>query len=235
MSENRTLRVMTSETIEAIDQIVAEAVVENGFSAYAGGMLTGPMAHSSQPFYFMNWPESWLKIYAERGFLRKDPAPRWTIISGAPASWTEIVATLPPKDPGHEVFTEAIKHGYREGLVVPVRTRNGALGVVSAGGDRDTLRPEEMAPLVALFTAALLRADALVGASRQPKASPLTLRERECASLMVQGLGDAQIAFALGISTETVRFHLDNARKRLGARTRAQLAALAAGYTGQND
>lgn len=224
---------MASPSIEAIDRLMAETVAQYGLSAYAGGMVTGPIAHSSLPLYFMNWPESWLKIYAERGWISKDPAPRWALISGAPVAWTEIVATLPPNDPGHEVYAEAIKYGYREGLVVPIRTHHGSLGLVSSGGDRGKLAPEEVSVLAAFFTAALLRAEALEGANRTPTPSFLTLRERECASLLVQGFTDAQSAIALGISTETVRFHLDNARRKLGARTRAQLAVIAAGIPGK--
>ena len=230
---NLALEVTTLGSLEAIDQLIAQTVAPYGLSAYAGGMVTGPIAHSALPLYFMNWPESWQKIYAERGWISKDPAPRWALISGAPVAWTEIVATLPRNDPGHEVYAEAIKYGYREGLVVPVRTSNGSLGLVSAGGDRGKLQPEEVAVLAAFFTAALLRAEALVGTTRQPTPNPLTLRERECTSLLVQGFTDAQMAIALGISTDTVRFHLDNARGKLGARTRAQLAVIAAGIPGK--
>lgn len=225
--------VMTLESIEAIDSLIAATVAEYGLSAYAGGMVTGPIAHSDRPFYFFNWSESWLKLYDERGYLRKDPAPRWAIISGAPVAWTDLVATLPPNDPGREVYAEAIRYGYREGLVVPVRTQSGALGLVSSGGDRERLQPDEIATLSGFFAAALHRAADLAGPSRHPTPSPLTLRERECTSLLLQGLGDGQIATALGISTDTVRFHLDNARRRLGARSRAQLAAIAAGNAGQ--
>jgi DNA-binding CsgD family transcriptional regulator len=210
-------------------------VARFGLSAYAGGMITGPIAHSNRPFYFFNWTESWLRIYDARGYLRKDPAPRWAIISGAPVAWTDIVATLPPNDPGREVYAEAIQHGYREGLVVPVRTLSGALGLVSSGGDRGRLVPEEIVELASFFTAALQRAEILTGTSLVPTPSPLTLREREVTSLLVQGLGDGQIATALGISTETVRFHMDNARKKFGARSRSQLAAIAAGSAGVPD
>lgn len=231
--QNLALEVMALDSLQAIDRLLAESVGQFGLSSYAGGMVTGPVAHSVLPVYFMNWPESWQKIYAERGWISKDPAPRWALVSGAPVAWTEIVATLPRNDPGREIYAEAIKYGYREGLVVPVRTGDGSLGLVSAGGDRGKLAPEEVTVLAAFFTAALLRAETLVGASRTPTPNPLTLRERECTSLLMQGFADAEMADALGISTDTVRFHLDNARSKLGARTRAQLAVIAAGIPSQ--
>ncbi len=54
----------------------------------------------------------------------------------------------------------------------------------------------------------------------------LTSREREVASLVVQGLSSAAIALRLGLSAHTVRKHRSNLMARLGVQHRAQLAAL---------
>jgi DNA-binding CsgD family transcriptional regulator len=232
-TQDATLRVAAAETIDEINAALGEIAAAYRFSAYAGGMVTGPIAHSNQPFFFSNWSDYWIRLYAERGYLQKDAIPRWAVISGAPVRWSALKKTLPPNDPGHEVFATATAHDYHEGLVVPVRTLSGALGLISWAGDREDLTDAEVFALHPLCTAAILRAEALTLKVRVPTLSPLTLRERECTSLLVQGLADAQIGTALGISTETVRFHLDNARKKLKARSRAQLAAIAAGTTGK--
>jgi PAS domain S-box-containing protein len=55
----------------------------------------------------------------------------------------------------------------------------------------------------------------------------LTPREREVLSLVALGHTSAQIADQLFISTETVRTHVRNAMAKTGARTRAQLVAMA--------
>jgi PAS domain S-box-containing protein len=55
----------------------------------------------------------------------------------------------------------------------------------------------------------------------------LTPREREVLSLVAFGHTSAQIAEQLVISTETVRTHVRNAMAKTGARTRAQLVAMA--------
>jgi len=227
------LDIAACDSVDAIARIVEQTSTAYGMSASAGGMVTGPIAHSDQPFFFTNWPDFWLQLYAERGYLQKDPIPRWAIVSGAPTAWSDLLPSLPHNDPGHDVFAVAAQYGYREGLVVPVRSFTGALGLVSAGGDRGRLAPAEVLDLHQVFTAAILRAETLTLPHRVPTASPLTLRERECTSLLVQGFGDQQIAATLGISAETVRFHLDNARRKLGARSRAQLAAIAAGSAGK--
>jgi LuxR family quorum sensing-dependent transcriptional regulator len=53
----------------------------------------------------------------------------------------------------------------------------------------------------------------------------LTARERDCLAFMADGRRDREISDLLGISEQTVRFHIDNARRKLGAANRAQAIA----------
>jgi LuxR family transcriptional regulator, quorum-sensing system regulator BjaR1 len=53
----------------------------------------------------------------------------------------------------------------------------------------------------------------------------LTTRERDCLAYVADGYTDAQIAMLLEISESTVRFHLTNARTKLGAVNRTQAVA----------
>jgi PAS domain S-box-containing protein len=55
----------------------------------------------------------------------------------------------------------------------------------------------------------------------------LTRREREILSLVALGHTSSEIAAQLMISTQTVRTHVSNAMAKTGARTRAQLVAMA--------
>ena len=57
--------------------------------------------------------------------------------------------------------------------------------------------------------------------------SKLSVREREVLTLLALGDGGEQIAAHLFISPETVRTHIQNARQKLGAATRAHAIALA--------
>ena len=53
----------------------------------------------------------------------------------------------------------------------------------------------------------------------------LTERERDCLAFVAEGRTDWEIAALLGISESTARFHLNNARRKLGAVTRSQAVA----------
>jgi DNA-binding NarL/FixJ family response regulator len=54
--------------------------------------------------------------------------------------------------------------------------------------------------------------------------SPLTHRQQELARLVAQGLTNREIAHRLGISVFTVRHHVSNIMRKLGVRSRAQIA-----------
>lgn len=60
--------------------------------------------------------------------------------------------------------------------------------------------------------------------------SKLTARERDCLRWLATGLRNEQIANRLGIKVVTVEFHIQNARRKLKAKTREQALVLAFNY-----
>jgi DNA-binding response OmpR family regulator len=71
----------------------------------------------------------------------------------------------------------------------------------------------------------------LAGVARNeiwPKLTQLNDREAEILTWAARGKTSAQIAEMLGLSKRTIDFHLDNAREKLGARTRTEAVVKAA-------
>jgi LuxR family quorum sensing-dependent transcriptional regulator len=217
-------RLRGSGSVDALARRFANAVAPLGMTASASGMVSGQRALSDQPFHFTNWPAAWIDTYQARGFVRIDLIPRWAIVSGEPVSWSDVLARFAPSDPGWEVVRAARAAGFHEGFVTPVRTRTGALGLVAvAGGERPPFQLQERIFLQVVSAAALMRAEALMAPGRAVS-SPFTLREQECVALLRQGFTDAEIGAALGVALTTVRAHLQNARRKAGARNRVELA-----------
>ena len=73
----------------------------------------------------------------------------------------------------------------------------------------------------------LLRSPPPIGAGFRPVRSPLTSREWEILDLLCAGHATDRIAEELVISTETVRTHLKNLMRKLGATSRADVIASA--------
>ena len=82
-------------------------------------------------------------------------------------------------------------------------------------------------PAITPATAARIIDEFLHTPSANPQASRLTDRELEVLLLVTAGLRNREIAVELGISENTVKFHLKNIVEKLHALNRADLAARA--------
>lgn len=129
--------------------------------------------------------------------------------------------------PALALAREAVAAGHRLGLL---RT------LVDAGtGTRAVLRAlaaqEPLDPVLAFYVERLLRARAAApqagagAAAAAPAAQPLTEREHEVLALLAQAMPNKRIALVLGVSPETVKYHLKNIYGKLGVLTRDQAVA----------
>jgi DNA-binding CsgD family transcriptional regulator len=57
------------------------------------------------------------------------------------------------------------------------------------------------------------------------KGGPLSARERDCLIYVAQGMSDADVAAKLAIAPSTAHFYIEKAKRKLGAKTRAQAVA----------
>lgn len=220
--------------MEELSAAVMSAIEPFGMTAAASGLVSGTRAASPRPFHFVNWPDEWVSVYLAEQFLLIDPIPRWARNSGRPVSWGELFRVLPERDPGRKVIAAGARFGFTGGFVVPLRSGDNSLGLVSFGGVREDFSPRERILLTLIAVNIFAAADRIVHGGEIGQAAPiLTAREIECLALMVRGHSDADIGTLLGLSIRTVRFHLGNARRKFHVNTRTHLAAVAVaqGYT----
>ncbi len=94
------------------------------------------------------------------------------------------------------------------------------LGFAARELDGDQARSVHMAGL--MLTERLIE---LAAPRPAPAGHNLTPRELECMAFVADGKTEWEISVILGLSESTVRFHADNARRKLGAVNRAQAIA----------
>jgi DNA-binding CsgD family transcriptional regulator len=198
-----------------------------GLTGTSCGEVSGPRMANGNPFYFFDWAQDWVGLYTQEHFVATDPVPRWARVSTKPTTWQGLLQFLPPRDPAHRIFDACREFRITDGVIVPVKLGE-VTGVVSMGCDRDGFAPHERAFLEVVAAATMMRAVSIVA---KPPPTQLdqgvTKRELDCLALLVRGSSDRDIAAKLGISQTTVRFHLENARRKTGATSRTHLAALA--------
>ena len=123
--------------------------------------------------------------------------------------------------PYWEALSEA---GIGEALCATSYGARGAIASLHLGFPQAEFAPEEA---LALQLAGLVLTERLLGwGLPEPDPEPrLTRRERDSIALVAEGKTDWEIAVILGVSEATARFHVDNARRKLGAVNRAQAVA----------
>jgi len=110
-----------------------------------------------------------------------------------------------------------------ETLIVPVANGSAAKGVAVLSGDKPDFSPVSRSLVQVATETAFDRARALPTGDPGPSvASLLSPRETAILSWAAAGKTDADIGGLLKISARTVRFHTDNAKRKLRVTTRIQ-------------
>lgn len=219
-------------TPQEVGAALVAALSGFGLRHYAIGGMPTPSDPNPTSFMFHNWPEDWSRLYFERNFAAIDPVPRAAMSCAMPLTIGELRAGkagfLPaPEADAYFDLAEAVVGG--KGLIVPIAGPRGYHGIAALVGTREDFTSAERAALHVLAIYAHCRLLDLFGVSEQSAGPQLSAREVEVLRLARQGLADEAMAQSIGISTRTVRFHFENARRKLGARTRAEALITAVG------
>lgn len=132
----------------------------------------------------------------------------------------------PKDDPGFAPYWEALSEArIGDALCATSYGASGAISSVHLGFDR----PSFDAPVAkAIQFAGLMLTERLLGltAPEEDETPALTRREHDSLALVADGKTDWEISVILNVSEATARFHVDNARRKLGAVNRAQAVAI---------
>lgn len=172
-------------------------------------------------FYFGNWSTEWKQTYLESVFPQ-DPIVQEARRRLSPFTWEELQTDDDFGGVWRETFTKGREHGWVGGFAVPIHGPGGYVGLMSYAGTERRWSASEKAVLVAVAHAAHERGRSLYrpeGDSRLPK---LTTRERQVMRWIANGKTDTEIAAILSLSATTVHSYAEQAKRKLGARTRSQ-------------
>jgi DNA-binding CsgD family transcriptional regulator len=210
-------------TLENFTESFDKAVRRLGFTGFAIGSIS--MMDDPGKLFSVRWP-GWIEHYAVNGFVHEDIVIDQTARSLEPFTWMDLRNRRP--DEGTRVFEECSRFGWPDGFTVPVDGPDARRGLVSLAAPAllSSLTASERAELVTLSLSAYRQAFALAMDHRRPSRR-LSPREREALAHVSRGREDAEIALLMSISTSTAHAHVERAKRRLGASTRAHAVALA--------
>jgi DNA-binding CsgD family transcriptional regulator len=172
-------------------------------------------------FYFGNWSDEWTGVYLEKVFA-DDPLVHEARRRMSPFTWSELWDEGDLPQAVRDVIEMGRQRGWEEGLAVPIHGPGGYLGLASFAGGAVTLSATDRALLLALAHAAHQRGKALYGGQADAAAIRLTRRELQTMRWVSRGKTDAQIGAILKLSATTVHYYVEQAKRKLGVRSRSQ-------------
>jgi LuxR family transcriptional regulator, quorum-sensing system regulator BjaR1 len=177
-------------------------------------------------FHIIEWPEKFRKLYHAVNMVERDPVVEGLRYFREPFTWTDMRRQRMLNKGEIETLRIVGQHGWRDGLVVPVARGGTCYGLVSVVG-RALLLSAQSRTHLSLASECLLARIRSLGPPDTFPAPPSGLTPREVSALRLVALGytDADIAQSMGISQITAHQHVEGARKRLQARSRASMVA----------
>jgi DNA-binding CsgD family transcriptional regulator len=191
-----------------------------GLPTLMAGALTVRGEKVAGRFYFGNWPHEWTTLYLEKVFA-EDPLVHEARRRMVPFTWSELWAEGDLPQPVREIIELGRKRGWLEGFAVPIHGPGGYLALVSFAGGAVCLSAMDRSLLLALAHAAHQRGKALYGGGVEQPVK-LTRRELQTMRWVSRGKTDAQIAAILKLSATTVHYYVEEAKRKLGVRSRSQ-------------
>ncbi|MER8457719.1 LuxR family transcriptional regulator [Mesorhizobium sp. M1300] len=183
------------------------------------------------PAMMLNYPDEWLKRYFEMGYDRIDPIIKTSRQRTSAIRWSDVYNDANTTEDERRVFDEAATFGLRSGISVPLHGPQGSFAVMSFAQSRD--HGLQNRTITYLELAALhfhLRVAELGNLSGTEEIPELSTRERECILWTARGKSSWEIGKILGISVNTVNFHIKNVLRKLETSSRTVAAIKAANF-----
>ncbi|MDR2857695.1 MAG: LuxR family transcriptional regulator [Novosphingobium sp.] len=220
-------RLWAAASLDALREALVQGAAQTGFEYVAlvrHGRLPGRL---EQDRIVTNCHADLVDAYLARRLHAFDPVHDAAQRIERPFTWDEIPDLVTLEDRQIDMLNEARMHGLVHAVTVPLRVPGEPVSSCSfmSSSPVDT-SPDLLAALEVMAFYGFMAALLLHHCEHPSTRSPLTRREAECTALVAQGKTDWEAGKILGIGHATVKYHVDQAKRRYRVYKRAHLVAL---------
>ncbi len=215
-----------SKTTASVVSQFERMIGDLGFHAYIMAGIPTSRQSLEQLTVANGWPAQWFELYNRENLSSVDPVPRHCFNTLNAFEWKDAPYDRERDQLAHRVMTRARDFRLHEGFCVPIHYDD-ATGAISIAGERPYLDPETKSALhlMSVFTHGRLRTLA--------KPNTATVRRRltdtEAEILRWAALGKTawETSQILHISERNVRWHLEEAQRKLMTKNKTAAVAVA--------
>lgn len=170
----------------------------------------------------LNFPSAWEQQYRDNEYHRIDPVFQFAHLAGTPFYWDDLPRLMVLTPEQKKMMAEAAAAGLVHGVSVPLYGPRGGVALISFAAGK--LLPSSgtclgvLNALAGQFHLAYMRF--APAEEVQDPCPQITRRERECLRWIARGKSSADIAAILGISENTVNFHIKKLLAKLDVHSR---------------
>jgi LuxR family quorum sensing-dependent transcriptional regulator len=215
-----------SETTASVISQFERMIGNLGFHAYIMAGIPTSGQSLKQLTMANGWPAEWFELYDRENLSAVDPVPRHCFNTLNPFEWKDAPYDRERDLPAHRVMTRACDFRFNEGFCIPIHYDD-ATGAISIAGERPYLDPETKSALhlMSVFTHGRLRT--------LSRSSPIASRRRlsdieaEVLRWAARGKTAWETSQILHISERNVRWHLEEAQRKLMTKNKTATVAMA--------
>jgi len=221
--------------VDAIEASVSRASVISQFERIIGdlgfhGYIMAGIPRSDQSLaqttIANGWPPEWFDLYDRKNFCAADPIPRHCLNTLNPFEWRDATYDREHDPAAHKVMMRARDFGFDQGFCIPIHYDD-ATGGVSIAGERPYLDAETKSALHLMGVFAHGRLRAMSRATSSASARKLTPVEAEVLRWAARGKTAWETGQILGLSERNVRWHLEEAQRKLMTKNKTATVAVA--------
>ncbi len=218
-------------TLDDILSLLTERISGLGFTHFAYWLLWPPEG-ARQPLCITNYPDDWAEYYLNENYASHDYVGRYAAKSTLPFVWNKLVAERQLTQQQQKIFHEGQDAGLKAGATVPIHGPGAAKATFSVSADMpdkdfEKLFSQHRHEVHLMATYAHEKIIGLGLHKPLDNAINLTPREIEVLTWAAKGKSRWEISIILAISEETVKAHLENTRRKLGASNTTHAIAIA--------
>jgi len=226
-------RIACASSLVELGSEIVRVARHLGFAHYLYGARVQLPNGDNLQYIYSGYPEDWMGTYLSENYVAIDPVVDHCFFqnSNVPLLWTEDVFDTHER----KAFWEAAQgHGVGSGLSVPIRGSRGEVALFSVANPekgRDALAHQVHTAgtmyLLGSYVHEAIRRLVYTPEQVALHTPELTPREIECLKWWVAGKSAWEIAQILSVSERTIRFHLDNVKRKFGARGKTEVISKA--------
>jgi len=224
------------KTPAELDNLLASITTEMGFEYYALIHHVDLSRYNSKLDHMVdgnlvalsNYPPAWVEAYITRNIVADDPVLLASHRTSVGFKWEDVPKLIKVTNKHRKITEDTRRAGIADGFTVPAHVPGEANGSCNFAMSLGRPLPEEnlaMAHMIGAYAFQAARSLVLnaQGMTNYTPRVPLSQRQLECTFLVGRGKTDWEIARILGISEETVKRHLKDAREHYDVPKRVQL------------